>query len=81
MKQSKTQYQVIRIRKLFFETLDLSKHLMKNLQFTINVISDKEDEVKDPADTKDQLLSSSSQVFSEIPSNRNKRKKKDTGNQ
>ncbi len=37
-----------------FETFDLSKHLIKNLQFTINVLIDQEEnegDVKDVSDT------------------------------
>ena len=47
------QYQIMKTQKLFFETSELNKHLIKNLQFTINVILDKGDEVENLADTGD----------------------------
>jgi len=50
IKKSKSQYQTLRTMKFFFKAFDLSKHLINNLQSTINIILDKEDdeeEVKD----------------------------------
>ncbi len=41
MKKSKSQYQTLRTRKFSFEVSDLSKHPIKNLQSTINILSDK----------------------------------------
>ena len=73
IKQSKSQYQAFRIRKLSFEASDLSKHPIKNLQMTINILSDKGDE-KDgdgngdnPPKQTTQNISSSSRSFLKIP--------------
>ncbi len=60
IKQSKSQYQMLKTKKLSFKIFNLSKHLMKNLQSTINVIldkGDKEKETKNPSDQKTQNLS------------------------
>ncbi len=59
------QYQSLKNRKLFFEASNLSKHLMKNLQMTINVISDKDEteEADDPPEQTFQNMSSLSQAF------------------
>ena len=73
-KQSKTQYQTLQTRKLPFEASDLSRYPIKNLQSTINIISDKEDEIENLADIGDQLQFSSSRLFSEIPFNKDKEK-------
>ncbi len=43
IRKLKNQYQIIKTRKLSFETSDLSKHPIKNLQSTINILMDKED--------------------------------------
>src|SRR6266540_7420959 len=50
IRKSKSQYQILKTRKLSFEASDLSKHLIKNLQSTINVLIDKEDN-KEEEDT------------------------------
>ena len=47
IKQLKSQYQTLKIRKLFFETSDLSQHLIKNLQTIINIISDVRNKVEE----------------------------------
>jgi len=39
------------MRKLSFEASDLSKHLIKNLQFTINVLMDKENNEEEERNT------------------------------
>ena len=44
MKESKSQYQTLRTRKFSFEASDLSKHPIKNLQMTINILLNKGDE-------------------------------------
>jgi len=40
IRKSKSQYQVLSTLKQLFEMSDLSKHLIKNLQTTINVLTD-----------------------------------------
>ncbi len=53
IKRSKSQYQTLTFQKQPFETSDLSQHPIKNLQSTINVLTDQED--NDVADTGDAL--------------------------
>ncbi len=53
IKRSKNQYQTLTFQKQPFETSDLSQHPIKNLQSTINVLTDQED--NDVADTGDAL--------------------------
>ena len=75
---------MLRNWKLSFEASDLSKHPIKNLQSTINIILDKGDEGEEAdnhLDSSTQNLSSSSQTFSEIPDNKDKGKEKDTKGQ
>ncbi|SRR6266498_1796100 len=50
IRKSKSQYQILKTRKLSFEASDLSKHLIKNLQPTINVLTDKEDNEEEEGD-------------------------------
>ncbi len=45
---------MLRTHKFSFEASDLSKHLMKNLQSTINIILDKEDDGKEVDDLLEQ---------------------------
>ncbi len=47
IKKSKNQYQILKNRKLSFKASDLSKHPIKNLQSTINILTDKEDNEKE----------------------------------
>src|SRR6266542_407184 len=51
IKRSRSQYQTLTFQKQPFETSDLSQHPIKNLQSTINVLTDQED--NDVADTGD----------------------------
>src|SRR6266540_3407182 len=51
IKRSRSQYQALTFQKQPFETSDLSQHPIKNLQSTINVLTDQED--NDVADTGD----------------------------
>jgi len=51
IKKSKSQYQALSIRKFFFKASNLSKHPIKNLQSTINVLSDKENNENEEADS------------------------------
>ena len=80
MKKSKSQYQTLTIRKLSFEASDLSKHPIKNLQTTINILSDKgnkeEENADDSPEQTTQNIFSSSRSFLNNP---DKRKGKDTG--
>ncbi len=84
IRKSKSQYNILKIRKLSFETSDLSKHPIKNLQPIINILTDKEDkeekenieEVLELNSQKDKLLGS---LFLEESSKPNKGKEKDTG--
>jgi len=85
IKKSKSQYQIFKTRKLSFEASDLSKHLIKNLQSTINVLIDKEDN-KEEEDTEKVLKPSIQKKpiehsFSGGFSKSNKRKGKDTEDQ
>ncbi len=50
IKELKKQYQTLRTRKFSFEASNLSKHLMKNLQTTINILSNKGDKEEENAD-------------------------------
>ena len=60
MKRSRSQYQVLTNKKLPFEISDLSKHPIKNLQLTINILTDqKETEEQEEADTGEALDTSS----------------------
>ena len=47
IRKSKGQYQELKMRKFSFEASDLSKHPIKNLQSTINVILDKGDKLEE----------------------------------
>ena len=83
IKKSKSQYQILRIRKLSFEASDLSKHLIKNLQLTINILTDKKDnkeedveEVSESSNQKKSIEHSFSGRFSKP----DKGKKKNTRN-
>jgi len=51
IRKSKNQYQVLSTLKQPFKTSDLSKHLIKNLQMTINVLTDQKENEK--ADTEE----------------------------
>ncbi len=51
IKRSRSQYQALTFQKQPFETSDLSQHPIKNLQSTINVLTDQED--NDAAETGD----------------------------
>ncbi len=46
IKRSKSQYQVLSSQKQPFETSDLSQHPIKNLQSTINVLTDQERQIR-----------------------------------
>ncbi len=82
IKNSKSQYQTLSIRKFSFEASNLSKHPIKNLQSTINLLSDKEDneheEANDPPEQINQNTSSLSHLFSGRSSQSYKGKGKDT---
>ena len=52
-------------RKLSFKALDLSKHPIKNLQSTINIISDKEND-QEEADNLSEVLTHQSSFVSRI---------------
>ena len=82
IKKSKNQYQILKNRKLSFKASDLSKHPIKNLQSTINILTDKKnnkeedtEEVPKPSNQK----KSSGPSFPDGSSKPNKRKGKDTG--
>ncbi len=85
IKKSKSQYQTFRNRKLSFEASDLSKHPIKNLQSTINILSDKgdnrEEEADDLPEQTTQNILSSSYSFLGGSSKPNKGKEKVTGDQ
>jgi len=51
MRKSRNQYQVLSISRHSFETSELNKHPIKNLQTTINILTDQED--NEQADTKE----------------------------
>ena len=55
IKRSRSQYQVLSFQKQLFETSDLSQYPIKNLQSTINVLTDQEDnnlaDMEDAPDT------------------------------
>src|SRR6266511_5423296 len=54
IKRSKSQYQTLSFQKQPFETSDLSQHPIKNLQSTINVLTDQKDNnVADTGDAQD----------------------------
>src|SRR6266498_1825016 len=53
IRKSKSQYQVLSSLKQSFEMSDLSKHPIKNLQITINVLTDQKE--NDEADTEEVL--------------------------
>src|SRR6266540_4596229 len=85
IKRSKSQYQVLSSQKQLFETSDLSQHPIKNLQSTINVLTDQED--NNLTDTEDALDTSQQRKpeghsFPNGSSKPNKKGKgKDTGDQ
>ncbi len=85
IKKSKSQYQMLRTRKLPFEASDLSKYLVKNLQSTINVLTDKEDDGKEENTEKIPKQSTQKQLvglsFSKRFSKPTKEKEKDIGEQ
>src|SRR6266540_7154311 len=58
IKRSRSQYQALTFQKQLFETSDLSQHPIKNLQSTINVLTDQEDnnleDMEDAPDTSQQ---------------------------
>ncbi|SRR6266540_5362986 len=83
IKKSKSQYNILKTRKLLFETSNLSKHLIKNLQSTINVLTNKEDNEKEDAKKIPEPSSQKQPTgysFSKGSSKPNKEKEKDTGN-
>src|SRR6266542_1731468 len=77
IRRSKSQYQTLTFQKQPFETSDLSQHPIKNLQSTINVLTDQED--NDVADTGDALDASQQRKSGghSFPSRSSKPDKKD----
>ncbi len=84
IRKSKGQYQIFKNRKLSFEASDLSKHPIKNLQSTINVLSDKGNNEEEDTEEILELNSQkklSGHSFLKESSKPNKGKEKDTGDQ
>ena len=84
MRKSRSQYQLISTSKQIFEMSSLSKHLIKNLQTIINVLTDQEENEK--ADTEEVPNTSSQKKpsghsFSGGSSKPDKRKGRDTRDQ
>src|SRR6266540_1535687 len=84
MRKSQSQYQLLSITKQSFEMSSLSKHLIKNLQTTINVLTDQEEneeaDTKEVPDTSNQKRPSG-HSFPKGSSKPNKGKGKDTRDQ
>src|SRR6266498_1399937 len=85
IRKSRNQYQVLSSQKQPFETSDLSQHPIKNLQSTINVLTDQEDndlaETEDAQDTSQQKKPEGHSFPSGSSKPDKKGKGKDTGDQ
>ncbi len=83
IRKSKSQYQMLSTSKQPFETSDLSKHPIKNLQLIINVLTDQkkneEADIEEVSDTSQKIKTGYS--FSGGSSKPNKGKGKDTRDQ
>src|SRR6266540_3347189 len=85
IKRSRSQYQALTFQKQPFETSDLSQHLIKNLQSTINVLTDQEDnnlgDTEDAPDTSQQRKPQGHSFPGRFSKPDKKEKGKDTGDQ
>src|SRR6266542_3912043 len=85
IKRSKSQYQALSSQKQPFETSDLSQHPIKNLQSTINVLTDQKDnnlaDMEDAPDTSQQRKPEGHSFPGRSSKPNNKGKGKDTGDQ
>ncbi len=84
IRKSKSQYQILSITKQLFEVSDLSKHSIKNLQTTINILTDQEEneevDTEEVSDTSNQKKPTG-HSFSRGSSKPDKGKEKDTEDQ